>query len=490
MAALFQQVLRVSLFTAPVILLLLLLMPRLGRRYSPRLRCLVWIGLTARLLLPFPFSAAGLLGQDSPLINLLEQIDQNAVAAALSGAAAQERIAGLGQAGLALDWNLMGMIWFSVLLVFLCCNIIVYHMAVKRLQRWSVPVTDPVLLRSFEEGKRRLSISRNIELYQTGNSNPPMIIGFLHPRIYIPAKQVSSAGFADIISHELWHDKRKDLWLKLALLLAAAVHWFNPIVFFMLRQVELDIEIACDNDVLRGATASARRQYGLTILASLEEAYPVSTPLTTTFSGGKKQMKVRFSDIINPSKKKSGIFFITFVAVLMIFCSLLANNDAYAAQLQEKSAVDDVGLEALPGSNGKGEMAWPVPGFYQVSSGYGKRYDGEDFHIGMDISGEDITGAPVIAAETGTVVNVATDYTPGRGYGKWVIIKHEGTVSTLYAMLDEILVKTGDKVEKGQVIAKAGSTGSANEPHLHFEVREGAAAVDPTLYLMPVEEVE
>lgn len=493
MAVLCQQTLRISLFATPVILLLLLVMPRFCRRYSARLRCFVWMLLTARLLIPINFHLPLWFIDASPIANLLTQIDQNAVAAALMEMLSNDSITGVVETApsFVMHWRLVGAVWFIGAAVFFCYNIIAYQLTVKRLQRWSVAVTDPVLLKIFEEVKGRLSVFRNIELYQTGNNNPPVLVGFLHPRIYIPNKQIVAIEIENIILHELWHYKRKDLWFKLSLLLTNALHWFNPIVYFMLRQVEFDIEIACDNDVLRNAASITRRQYGLTILSFVEETTTFLSRLTTTFFGGKKQMKLRFSNIISPKQKKSGAAFILFIGLLTACCSLLADKSVFAAaSAQEMEPARYLESADLPEGHGNGEMLWPVPDYYLTSAGYGKRYESKDFHMGLDISGKDIFGAPVIAAEAGTVLMVVTEHTPGMGYGKHLIIGHEGNVSTVYAQLSDILVKAGDTVEKGQVIAKVGSTGFAAEPHLHFEVREGAAAVAPVSYLMPVEELK
>lgn len=492
MDVLIQKFLCASLLTTPIILFLLLVMPRFCRRYSARLRCFVWMLLSVRLLIPVDFSLSLFFLKDSSFTNLLDQIDKNAVIAAFMEARTVEN--NIGHTGytipsLAINWQIIGLIWLIVLLMFLCYNIIAYHITVKRLQKWSVPVTDPAFLKKFDEVKEQLSISRDIALYQTEIKTPPMILGFIKPRIYIPNKQICFTGFQDIISHELWHYKRKDLWFKLVLLLTSVVHWFNPFVFLMLRQVELDIEIACDNDVLRGATPLTRKQYGLTILSSFEEASSVSKPLTTTFYGGKNQMKARFLDIISPNKKKSGVAFISFIAILLVITCSLANNGVFASPVQDPNAINSVNAADLSGSHSNGTMAWPVPGFYSISSDYGSRYDNADFHLGIDISEKEINGASVIAAETGTVVSVSTEYNPGKGYGKYILLKHDGNITTMYAHLDNVLVKVGDSVEKGQVIGNVGATGFANEPHLHFEVREGTETASPIEYLMPVEKL-
>jgi len=132
-----------------------------------------------------------------------------------------------------------------------------------------------------------------------------------------------------------------------------------------------------------------------------------------------------------------------------------------------------------------GEMRWPVDGFTNISSHYGWRFNGRDFHTGIDIAGRGIYGQPVRAANSGTVVVANWSFTPGRGYGMFVIIDHGGRISTLYAHLSNITVSVGDWVEVGQQIGNVGSTGWSTGPHLHFEYREGGNHRDPLTVLRP-----
>lgn len=118
---------------------------------------------------------------------------------------------------------------------------------------------------------------------------------------------------------------------------------------------------------------------------------------------------------------------------------------------------------------------WPVQGAiigsYGLSSA-GKRNDGVNIAAPV--------GTPVRAAADGEVVYRGSEL---EGYGNLLLIKHEDGFVTAYAHNDAMLVKKGDRVRQGQVIAKVGQTGSAAEPQLHFEIRQNLKAVDPVLLL-------
>ena len=89
-------------------------------------------------------------------------------------------------------------------------------------------------------------------------------------------------------------------------------------------------------------------------------------------------------------------------------------------------------------------------------------------------------GTDVRAADSGVVVYAGNEI---RGFGNLVLIKHPNGWMTAYAHNERLLVHRGEQVQRGQAIAKAGSTGSVSTPQLHFEIRRGSRAVDPTKYL-------
>ncbi|SHJ35563.1 murein hydrolase activator EnvC family protein, partial [Lutispora thermophila] len=128
-----------------------------------------------------------------------------------------------------------------------------------------------------------------------------------------------------------------------------------------------------------------------------------------------------------------------------------------------------------------GEMAWPAPGYTEFSDYYGYRIHPitktKKFHSGVDLKVP--SGSSVVAANAGKVI-LAKYY---GGYGNTVIIDHGGKISTLYAHNSKLLVKEGDTVTRGQVIAKSGSTGVSTGPHLHFEVRINGEPKDPLPYI-------
>jgi murein DD-endopeptidase MepM/ murein hydrolase activator NlpD len=122
-----------------------------------------------------------------------------------------------------------------------------------------------------------------------------------------------------------------------------------------------------------------------------------------------------------------------------------------------------------------GSFVWPVRG--HIVEGYGAGPNGTH-NDGINIAAP--RGTPVEAADAGVVAYAGNEL---RGYGNLLLIKHPGGWITAYAHCEAILVKPGQKIGRGQVIARVGSSGNVSTPQLHFELRRGNKAVDPRAYL-------
>ena len=128
-----------------------------------------------------------------------------------------------------------------------------------------------------------------------------------------------------------------------------------------------------------------------------------------------------------------------------------------------------------------GQMAWPTPGYTRITSEFGMREHPitgvYKLHTGLDIGAP--MGANFVAANDGTVISAKYS----SGYGNMVIIDHGGGITTLYAHGSSIEVSVGQKVKRGDVVLKVGSTGYSTGPHAHFEVRKNGSYVNPLPYI-------
>lgn len=147
-------------------------------------------------------------------------------------------------------------------------------------------------------------------------------------------------------------------------------------------------------------------------------------------------------------------------------------NAVYAEKIQKLNESKNCSNPNM----GTGEFGYPVES-RKISAGF-PRYPSGRYHSGIDFSIP--VGTKVYAAQSGTVVAAKK---LKRSYGYHIIIRHTGGLETIYGHNSELLVSVGDKVVKGQLIAKSGNTGNSTGPHCHFEVRKNGKAVNPMSYL-------
>lgn len=180
-----------------------------------------------------------------------------------------------------------------------------------------------------------------------------------------------------------------------------------------------------------------------------------------------------------------------------------AEQDAIAAEIKRQQELAQQQQQQNGGNSGgnsggndtvapfTGQLAWPVPGFYWISSYYGYRWG--KLHAGIDIAGGGISGATVVASEAGTVTLVRGGCTHNYkkssscgcngGYGNYVVVDHGNGLSTLYAHLATINVSYQQQVSKGTSLGAVGSTGWSTGFHLHYAVIQNGAYVNPAPYL-------
>jgi len=132
--------------------------------------------------------------------------------------------------------------------------------------------------------------------------------------------------------------------------------------------------------------------------------------------------------------------------------------------------------EAAPETTGATpSFRWPVRG--RIIATFGAKANGQP-NDGINLSVPE--GTSVKAAEEGVVAYAGNEL---KGYGNLVLVRHAGGYVTAYAHASEVMVKRGDRVKRGQIIARAGQTGNVTSPQLHFEIRKGASPVDPMQHL-------
>ncbi len=186
----------------------------------------------------------------------------------------------------------------------------------------------------------------------------------------------------------------------------------------------------------------------------------------------KDKLEVRKRDLVKATRAKEDLMSRLKADHILLEKEYDSLND-FAKEIESKIVKLQVNTNPYSG----GTMSWPVPGHSRVSSPFGYRIHPilktKKFHSGIDIPAP--RGSNVIAGASGIVIHSGTL----GGYGKVIMIDHGSGIVTLYAHNSSLIASNGENVNKGDTIAKIGSTGMSTGPHLHFEVRKNGAYENP-----------
>lgn len=329
-SGLINNVVQIGLTVSAAALVLFLLRRVMKKRYPARAICFVWALLAIRLLVPVQLTLPDAPVQVTPIravtvdMSPREEMQSTAQAAAADETRTPRVSVYRGDEmwhEVPVGWNfpvakMMFILWGAGILAFLGWQSYSYIGFVYLARETGQAAERDTLRRVFAEQKQSLGIRRDIPLVVTPAADCPMLAGFLRPALYLPDEALSEQEAMFIFRHELTHYKRGDLWLKLLLTAAKTVHWFNPLVYLMARFAQEDIELACDDAVVRGMDSAQRRAYGETILRSAA-AQVKKRALVSCFTGDKETLMRRFEGLFDKRAKKRGVALVVAAAVLV-----------------------------------------------------------------------------------------------------------------------------------------------------------------------------
>lgn len=197
---------------------------------------------------------------------------------------------------------------------------------------------------ALETARRRTGCDREAELYRCSNIHTPMLMGFRRPVILLP-EDIPAGSLEATLAHELTHLKHRDTWYMLLMTLARCVHWFNPLVWLMVRVARRDMELCCDYDLLNGQGEEVRRAYGRAILDQMTGRDRGFSGLTTGFSGSKKEVFARFRAMMDTAPKRKGRALLALAAATIVLSGSLVACQAEAQPQTWTAWVDAMDLE-------------------------------------------------------------------------------------------------------------------------------------------------
>lgn len=438
---------KMSISGGVLILGILVIRALLLHRLPKKAFTALWLVAVIRLLVPFSVPIFG-------------QVFRNVEQAVRDGFT-DTPIATLVEPGGVINetWNVWSVIWLSGVA---CCGVyfaVAFFISTRKF-RDAVLVDNDFTSRWLCGHKLR----RTVSIRQSGQISAPMTYGLFRPVILLPVDTDWQDGrrLGFLFAHEYAHIQQLDILKKMLAVAVLCLHWFNPLVWVLYLLFNRDIELTCDEKVLRQGQFETRKDYAL-LLIDLQEQRS-RTPWGSHFS--KNVVEERIVAIMK-SKKISPVYQV--VSVVLVLVAFLC----FATTAQAEHAP----ITAAQGQ--KQAWVWPTVS-RTISTEFGERthpITGETiFFDHIYIIGE--RGDGVFSSVSGTVSQTGFD----NQYGNFVVISAGNGIKTLYGQLENILVAEGTGIKAGAKIGTVGATGTVTGPCLSFGVLVDGKPVDPMGY--------
>lgn len=333
MSDLFKEILSMSLSGSLLVLLILLLKPLLKERFSKAWQYYIWIIVLIRLVLPYSpefgiidslFQPAAVQSsseaetdtqgnyihtEDSSIQSIAENSAENSggnstdntVLPAVKPEEHEEALDG---------FQIGTYLWLAGMAILFFLKLIKYLHFLAFMKSSSEPVADKRTVQIYKSAALELGITRVPQLKLNSQIASPMLLGLIKPSVYLTDITLDwdDTSLYYVLRHELMHYKRHDIWYKWCCGLVSGIHWFNPVILIMNRQISKQCEISCDEAVARDLSKEEKLLYGNVLLNAISENRKKNSPmLSLTLSEDKKSMKERIKSIIMSNRKSKKI---------------------------------------------------------------------------------------------------------------------------------------------------------------------------------------
>ena len=374
--------LSLSVSGALLLLLILGLKPLYKNRFSKRWQYYIWIVVALRFLLPFTpdNTIVGSLFEKIDTVAITNEIptSPNVPVPADTGNNNAEPIQTnreINAAAMREPFNkyvCLFFIWSALALVLFVRKVTVYQGFIQYIKAGNKEVSDIKILNLLSDCEEKLNIKTRVELSCNPLIASPMLIGFFRPRIILPVGELEDKELSYIFVHELIHYKQRDMFYKWLIQIVVCVHWFNPFVYLLEKEVNKSCELSCDEKVIAVLDDKARREYGDTLISFLKSNNLYKSSLASvTLTEGAEQLKERLGAIMNFKSKTKTIRVLTVILTLFILSgAVLIGGYSVSAATDSK----ETSKSSIPEKKGNGKSTY----IYDENLGYGWYLDDEN----------------------------------------------------------------------------------------------------------------
>ncbi|WP_438349648.1 M56 family metallopeptidase [Paenibacillus sp. FA6] len=313
--------------------LLFLMKPFMKHRLSKSIQYYLWIMVLLRLVIPFSLdgsimnyvfsgdlSPASTMSSNTEHVNTVLDENKSFITTDVENSVATGLYNGDTDHGTylgALINQYVIFIWIAGVILFLTVNIAGYIQFSQKLKKTSIPASEweNRLLTSLLNERYNVRLVRNI--YATS----PMLIGLRKPIIVIPDFTFNEDQLKNILLHEMTHVKRYDIGVKWFTMVVTSLHWFNPLMYFLKKEINHAGELSCDEAVIRNLSSSEKQLYGEVLISVASENIHPRGLLHATFTEEKSNLKDRLVAIMKYNKKSKRTAIISMVLMALFIGS-------------------------------------------------------------------------------------------------------------------------------------------------------------------------
>lgn len=231
-------------------------------------------------------------------------------------------------------------IWGTGVFAFAMWQVYCYRRFIKKLQQTRSPVPEnSEAAKQLTMMKEVLGMQGNVRLAHSSAVRSPILVGLWRPTIYLPMENLANVDITMVIHHELIHLKRKDLWVKAITLAASALHWFNPLVYILRKDIHTWSELSCDEEVVKEMSYTERKRYGETLLNVMTGSRGMPARFFASLSSEGRQLKRRLTLMLNVKKLKKHTIIMSAAAVIAVGI-IGTSTAAWAAKITPKVNTD------------------------------------------------------------------------------------------------------------------------------------------------------
>ena len=322
-----------SLTMSLIAVIYILITPILSKRYTAKWRYYAWLIIIIGLIIPFrPQFEASFI--QIPMTHSMQQqliVSSEEAINTQTSDLLDQFVQGQNKIH---KCQVITAFWISGVIIMSLYHFYKHIRFFMMIKRWCEEIDSVQVIDLFQQLKNEMGISSKIALQQCVCIKSPMMVGLVRPRILLPVVEYPYDELYLIFKHELTHFKRKDLWYKILVIAARIIHWFNPIVNWIAKEISVQCEISCDESVIQNEGIQIRKLYGQTILNAARQSGRLHAVLSTNYNGGERYMKNRITSIMDIGKKKKGIAIFSCLLIVGLTTGMVF---AYAAP--DKKAV-------------------------------------------------------------------------------------------------------------------------------------------------------